>query len=56
MYVFINMLTELQPLLFLPLGGEQIEILNSDIPEKDVAPKTPTSTQFALSGKNLNYI
>uniref|UniRef100_A0A3Q4C054 Complement component c3a, duplicate 5 n=1 Tax=Mola mola TaxID=94237 RepID=A0A3Q4C054_MOLML len=31
--------------------GKQSEILNSAIPEKDRAPKTPTSTQISLTGR-----
>ncbi|KAM9363627.1 complement C3-like [Symphorus nematophorus] len=33
------------------VGGKQEEILNSGIPEKDLAPNTPTSTQISVTGR-----
>ena len=36
--------------LFLPLGGEQVVIINSGIAKKDLVPNTPTSTQISVTG------
>nr|BAA88901.1 complement component C3 [Paralichthys olivaceus] len=32
-------------------GGEQVEILNSRIPRKDMVPNTPTTTQISVTGR-----
>uniref|UniRef100_A0A3P9MTA9 Complement C3 n=1 Tax=Poecilia reticulata TaxID=8081 RepID=A0A3P9MTA9_POERE len=32
-------------------GGEQVEILNSNIPRKDLVPNAPTSTQVSVTGR-----
>lgn len=37
--------------MFLPLDGKQEEIINSDIPEKDLVPNTPSLTQISVTGQ-----
>lgn len=36
--------------IFTPLDGVQTETINSEIPEADIAPNTPTSTQISVTG------
>ncbi|CAN9509990.1 unnamed protein product [Ophioblennius macclurei] len=40
-----------QTLALDPKGGEQVEILNSNIPRKDMIPNSPTSTHISVTGK-----
>uniref|UniRef100_A0A671YJU3 Complement C3-like n=1 Tax=Sparus aurata TaxID=8175 RepID=A0A671YJU3_SPAAU len=47
-----HLLTDLTTLsLFFPSGGIQKEVINSEIPKKDLAPNTPTSTQISVTGR-----
>ena len=47
-----HLLTDLSTFpLFSPSGGIQKEVINSEIPKKDLAPNTPTSTQISVTGE-----
>uniref|UniRef100_A0A671YJ49 Complement C3-like n=1 Tax=Sparus aurata TaxID=8175 RepID=A0A671YJ49_SPAAU len=52
-----HLLTDLTTLsLFFPSGGIQKEVINSEIPKKDLAPNTPTSTQISVTGEILSAL
>ncbi|XP_070776593.1 complement C3-like [Enoplosus armatus] len=38
------------------VDGQQVEIINSGIPEKDFVPNTPTSTQISVTGRKQNVL